>query len=227
MWLKIFKLSEKIQLTSDVYEIIFETEENLSAKPWQFVTFILDKIGWRAYSILEINWNKVKLIVKKRETKDWWRWWSKFICELEIWDTLKWVWPAWHFLLKESNKNKLFIWTWVGLVPLYNQINWSLEKKQWAKLKLLFWVRTKADIFYEDRFKKIKETNPNFDYSISLSREDISWYHSWYTTDLIDNETVKEFEEYYLCWAPSVVDYAVEKLKSLWVSEENIFYEKY
>lgn len=227
MWLKIFKLIEKNKLTSDVYEMIFESEENMSAKPWQFVTFILDKIGWRAYSVLEVNWNKVKLIIKKREVKDWWRWWSKFICELEIWDNLKWVWPAWHFLLQENSKNKLFIWTWVGLVPLYNQINWSLQKKQLAKLKLLFWVRTKADVFYEEKFKNIKETNPNFDYSISLSREDILWYHNWYTTDLIDEETVKEFEEYYLCWAPSVVDCAVEKLKNLWVSEEAIFYEKY
>lgn len=227
MGIKLFKLTEKIQLTSDVYEMIFEAEENLVTKPWQFITFILDKIWWRAYSILEIDWNKVKLIIKKREKENGWRWWSKFICELEVWETLKWVWPAGHFLLKDNSKNKLFIWTGVGIVPLYNQLNWCLSQYRETKVKLLFWVRTKDDIFYEEKLRKIKKDNKNFDYTICLSRDSWEWYYNWYTTDLINEETVKEFEEYYLCWAPAVVDSAVEKLKSLWVGEDAIFYEKY
>jgi NAD(P)H-flavin reductase len=45
--LKNFKLIEKNKLTSDVYELIFETEDNNFKKIFksgQFVTFILDKI---------------------------------------------------------------------------------------------------------------------------------------------------------------------------------------
>jgi len=119
-----FKLIEKKNLTNDVYELVFCWEKELEIKPWQFITFLLDKIGWRAYSILEIKWDKIILIIKKRELENWWRWWSKLICETKIWENLKWVGPAGHFILQENNKNKLFLWTWTWIVPLYNQILW-------------------------------------------------------------------------------------------------------
>jgi hypothetical protein len=53
--------------------------------PWQFITFILPKIWWRAYSILKLKWKEITLIIKKRELDEWGRWWSKYICEKDIW----------------------------------------------------------------------------------------------------------------------------------------------
>ena len=103
-----FKIIEKKNLTNDVYEIVFEWETELEMKPWQFVTFLLPEIGWRAYSILEQNWNKIVLIIKKRELENGWRWGSKYICERKVWEELKTVGPAGHFVLQENTKNKLF-----------------------------------------------------------------------------------------------------------------------
>lgn len=227
MGVKNFKLIEKKALTHDVFELVFETDEKFVIKSWQFITFLLDKIWWRAYSILSLEKEKVSFIIKKRELENGWRWWSKFICELKIGETLKWVWPAGHFLLQENNKNKLFIWTGTWIVPLWNQINWSLKENIDYKSKLLFWLKTKDDVFYEEELKKLKEKNKNFDYDICLSRENLDLYHKWYTVDLIDKNTIKEFEEFYICWAPAMIDSTIEKLKNLWVSEENIFFEKY
>jgi len=220
-----FKVIEKNNLTKDVYEIVFEWEKLLEMLPWQFVTFILDKIWWRAYSILELKWKKIVLIIKKWELDNWWRWGSKFICNLKIWDIIKWVWPAWHFLLKETEKNKLFIWTWTWLVPLYNQIILALEKWLNSKLKLIFWVRTINDLFYIKQFEELKNQNSNFDFEIYLSRDKDTKYNSWYVTDFLNKENTQDFEEFYICWAPGMIDSATEILEKNWKTE--IYFEKY
>lgn len=233
-----FKLIEKKNLTPNVYEMVFSGEKELIMKPGQFITFLLDKIWGRAYSILKMKWKELVLIIKKRELKDGWRWWSKLICELNIWDSLKWVWPAGHFLLKENTQNKLFIGTWTWFVPLYNMILWELEKNNSNKLYFTFWVREKEDVFYIEELEKIKNKYPNFDYGIYISRvKDLHIFElkypnskilSWYTTNYLTKKNLDNIREYYICWAPMMIESTVKKLINLWFKEkENIFYEKY
>lgn len=222
-----FKLINKKNLTYNVYELTFEWEKKLEIKPWQFITFLLEKIWGRAYSILKIEWNNLVLIIKKRELEEWWRWWSKFICELNIWESLKWVWPAWHFILKENTKNKLFLWTGTWFVPLYNQIIWWLEAKLNCNFKLIFWARTLNDLFYIDELNELKNKNSNFDFEVFLSREDKHNYKNWYITDFINNDTKNIFEEVYICGTPNMIDSSIEILQKAWFEKENIFTEKY
>lgn len=233
-----FKLIEKINLTHNVFEMVFDWKNDLEMKPWQFITFLLDNIWWRAYSILKIDWNKIILIIKKRELDEWWRWWSKLICELNIWEELKWVWPAGHFTLKENYLNKLFIWTWTWLVPLYNMIVSELEKNQKNKVKFIFWVREENDIFYINELEKLQNKYPNFKFEIYISRvKDLHKYqnihpnlkiHSWYNTNNLTKYNISEFNEVYICWAPSMIESSINKLVELWFNkDENIFYEKY
>lgn len=233
-----FKLIDKKNLTHNVFEMVFKWDNELKMKSWQFVTFLLEKIWWRAYSILKIDWNNIVLIIKKRELDEWWRWWSKLICELSIWDELKWVWPAGHFILKENNKSKLFIWTGTWLVPLYNMIICELEKKSENKIKFIFWVREETDTFYIDELEKIKKQYSNFEFEIYISRvKDLHRYqnehpnikiNSWYTTNNLLKKNTSEFKEVYICWAPTMIEWAIEKLINLWfIENETIFYEKY
>jgi NAD(P)H-flavin reductase len=42
--MQLFTLIEKKQLTHDVFELIFESENKIDLLPGQFITFILDKI---------------------------------------------------------------------------------------------------------------------------------------------------------------------------------------
>lgn len=222
-----FKLIEKKNLTENVFEMIFEWEKELKMLPWQFITFLLDKIWWRAYSILKLEWDKIILIIKKRELDDWGRWWSKLICDLNIWESLKWVWPAWHFVLKENNANKLFICTWTWFVPLYNQILWALESKQDCKLKILFWVRNEKDLFYVKELESLKNENTNFDYEVFLSKENVEWIINWYTTDYLTKENCSKYDEFYICWAPTMIENSIKLLENNWVDSDVIFFEKY
>ena len=227
MTFKQFKLIKKTKLNHSIYELVFESNESFSFIHWQFITFILPWIWWRAYSVLEVNNKNLTLLIKKREKIDGWRWWSIFICEREIWDILEWVWPTGHFILKNNNKNKLFIWTGTGFVPLYNQILWSLKEKQNCNLKMIFWSRYLEDLFYLDEIKKLKNRYSNFDYEIYLSKENIKLYEKWYVIDYLTKNNIADFKEFYICWIPSMIDSAKEILKNLWIKKENIFTEKY
>lgn len=213
-------------LTFDVYELEFLGENEINIIPWQFVTFMIDWIWARAYSVLEKNWKNLKFIIKKIEIENWWRWWSKFLCEQKIWSELKWIWPSWHFITKENEKNKLFLWTWTGFVPLFAQIKNLLEKNFSLKIKFVFWVRTSKDLFYLEELKNLKENFSNFDFEIYLSREENPDFKKWYIIDEIKNlENI--FSEAYICWSSSMVDSAKEELLKNWFLEENIFDEKY
>jgi len=233
-----FEIIEKKNLTQDVFEITFEWEYELKMKPWQFITFLLDKIGGRAYSILKVEWKKLILIIKKRELENWWRWGSKYICEREIWEKLKWVGPAGHFLLQNNNENKLFIWTGTWFVPLYNMILTELENNNSNKIFFTFWVREKEDVFYINELEKIKKNYSNFDFEIYISRvKDLHLFElkypntkilSWYTTNHLTKKNIENTGEFYICWAPMMIESTIEKLKNFWFKEkENIFFEKY
>jgi len=221
-----FKLINKKKLTYNIYELVFNAENRFNFKAWQFITFIIPVWG-RAYSILEENWNEFKLIIKKRESEEWWRWWSKYLCELGIWAIIKWVWPAGHFTLKENDKNKLFLWTGTWFVPLYNQIIYWLKNNFNCNFKIIFWARTKDDLFYIEELENLKSKYNNFDFEIYLSREKIDWINNWYITDFINKNTKKYFEEIYICWAPGMIDNAIEILEKNWIEKNNIFTEKY
>lgn len=220
-----YKITEKNKLTHDIYEMKFESNTDLSFIYWQFITFILPWIWWRAYSVLNIENNQIITLIIKRV--DEWRGWSKFICDSNVWDILKWVWPAWHFTLKQTNNNKLFLWTWTWFVPLYNQIRWSLNLKQDCNLKLVFWLKNSDDIFYENTLNELKSKNNNFDYSYYLSRENDSIHNYWRVTDYLTLENIVQFSEFYICWISQMIDSSIEILTNLWIQKEQIFTEKY
>lgn len=223
--LKKFTLIKKVKLTDDVFEMHFLSDIILDFKSWQFITFILPWIWWRAYSILEIvDWNMIKLIIKRLENG---RWWSKFICDSEIWYVFQWVWPTWHFVLNEVDNNKLFLWTWTWFVPLYNQIIKCLSLWYNSNIKLVFWLRNIWDVFYSDILINLSKYYSNFTFEYFLSKDNIEWFNYWRITSFLLSENIKNFSEFYICWSPMMIDDCIEKLNILWVSNDQIFTEKY
>ena len=161
--------------------------------------------------------------------QDWGRGGSIALCDAKIWEEFKSVWPAGHFVLQENTTNKLFIGTGTGLVPLYNQIIEGLKRDTWERYQLVFWVRYLKDMFYVKEFEELKEKYPDrFYYHLVVSRDEDEWIiKKWYVTDFISKNVVEQYSEYYLCWAPAMIESCQEKLEQLWVSWENVFFEKY
>ncbi|MDQ7009699.1 MAG: hypothetical protein Q9M94_05400 [Candidatus Gracilibacteria bacterium] len=225
--MKQFIITKKINLTPDVFEIHYKSNEEFEIKPGQFITFILPKIGGRAYSILEQNGDKTILIIKRVKENNGGRGGSIFLCDAEVGKTFNGVGPAGHFILKEEDNNKLFIGTGTGLVPLYNQIIAGLERGDKSDYTLLFGIRTKQDIFYKENFEKISEKYSNFKYNIYLSREEVEGTNKGYVTDFLTKQNLEKTNEIYICGAPAMVDSSIKKLEDSSIIKENIYFEKY
>lgn len=220
-------LNKKIKLTSDVYELHYGINDFNNFIPWQFITFLLPEIGWRAYSVLEIRDWSVVLIIKRWKKEDGGRWGSIALCDSKIWDEFKCVWPTWHFTLSQWNSNRCFLWTGTGFVPLYNQFMASLNRGDSNKIKFIFWVKTQDDLFYIEELEKLQNQYNNFSYIIYLSRETANIYEKWYVTDYLTQENIAPYNEFYICWAPAMIEDSIKCLEAYWVEEQNVFFEKY
>ncbi len=217
-------LIKKIKLTQDVYELIFKSENKLGLLPWQFITFNLPSWLKRAYSISYSDWISFEFIIKRLED---WKWWSKEICDLEIWAVLDYIWPIWHFVLKETENNKLFIGTGTGFAPLYFQIKKALELQIKNKIMFLFWVRFLKDLFYQKELIFLKNTYSNFDFKFYLSKEESDFSQKWYVSDSLNKSFISDFDEFYICWSPNMVNDVRIKLENFWINKEMIFFEQY
>ncbi len=225
MWFNNFKLIQKENLTSDVFLLVYEVENDFEIIPGQFVTFMLPKTWFaRAYSVLFKEWNKCYFIIKRLENG---RWWSIEICDYHVWMILKWVWPTWRFVDSKKDNNKLFIGTWTWMVPLYYMIRDLLEKWFWKNIKLILWNREEKDLYYIDQFNEFKNKYPNFEFEIFLSHEEHNIYNNWRVTSFLIKENVSKFDEFYVCWNPYMVDDSIKILQNFWVNDENIIREKY
>ncbi len=222
-------LVRKDLLTTDVFELEYQLSEKKEFIPGQFITFILPGIGGRAYSILEQNNESIILVIKRWSLEMWGRGWSLALCDAEIGSVFKAVGPAGHFILSQSDASRCFLATGTGLVPLYAQIVDGLQKSSDAKYQLVFWVRTSDDLYYIERFEALKEQYPNtFYYHLCVSRDESHGIiHQWYVTDFLSAKSVSDFTEFYICGAPAMIEGCQKKLTELWVSSENIFFEKY
>ena len=220
------ELLDKEKLTDDVFDLKFKVSSDVEVTPWQFCTFVLKsetgKKMRRAYSIANKVENVLSFIIKRLEN---WTGWSKKICDVEIWDTIDWIYPLWTFVLQNEDKPKLFIWTGTGFAPLYFQILESLKRWDKQKIMFVFWVRNLSDVFYKEVLDQIRESYPNFEYSIFLSRDEKDWFQNWYVTDYLNIENTLDFEEFYICWSPAMVIDAKDRLTKIWKS--NIFSEEY
>ncbi|MBB1565343.1 FAD-dependent oxidoreductase [Candidatus Gracilibacteria bacterium] len=214
------------KLTLDVFELDFEGENELKIIPGQFITFMIDGIGARAYSILEKDGKNLKFIIKKVELKEGGRGGSKYLCEMEVGAELKGIGASGHFVFRENNLNKVFFATGTGFVPIFFQIKNALEKGFSGKIKFVFGVRFEKDLFYLEELENLKNIYKNFDFTIYLSREKSKIHKIGYISDEI-KYLKNNFEEAYICGNSEVVDSVKKILLKNDFDERNIFEEKY
>lgn len=223
--LKIFTLKEKKKLTEDVFLLSYEKEgDSFLPLCGQFMTFLLEKSGGKAYSILHSDGKNFDFIVKRLENG---RGGSKEMCDAPIGKKHRVVGPAGHFILKETDKNKLFLGTGTGVVPLYFQSLWILKKWLHCQSKIIFWLREEKDIFLLNELQELKNKNNTFDFEIFLSREENTKYNTGRITNFLTPENIKNFEEFYICWNPAMIESVEEKLFEMGIKKEQIFTEKY
>lgn len=134
----IFTLTEKKQLTHDVYELTFTSSEPSPTKPGQYTLFSLPASGLkRAYSIAHTDGQTFVYIIKQLEGGVG----STEICSLEVGAMLEGLTPLGHFVLRETDTPKLFIGTGTGFAPLYFMVRALEGMRSSVRSHFIFGVR--------------------------------------------------------------------------------------
>ena len=202
-----------VMLTVDVLELTLKVDTPLTIIPWQYILLTLkdfDGEFTRAYSVVENDWDTIKLWIKIRDI---WRWW-RTLKSLKVWDTLKIKWVYGNFVLKTTPNSKVFVATWTGLSPLYNMI---LHTPSSSTNTLLWWAATQAEFYYIDKLRGYK----NLQLELFVSQEEVTWYHH----GRVDASTADYplTTEFYLCWNLAMVTEQIKLLKAKWY--QNVYVE--
>ena len=221
-----FTLISKKELTHDVYELIYSCPDLSKElpKPGQYVMFQLAPGLNRSYSLSGFSSESFTLIIKRvDEGKG-----SPIICDAPIGTIFSGMIPLGHFVLQDTLVSKCFIGTGTGFAPLYCQLLGMTAKNIVdTSVGFIFWVREQRDIFYTDEIVEIGKKFGKFDYQSYLSREQIEGFQHGYVTDWIIPENTGLYEEFYLCGSPAMVKSAREKLETLGITKEKIFWEQF
>jgi NAD(P)H-flavin reductase/ferredoxin/DMSO/TMAO reductase YedYZ heme-binding membrane subunit len=210
------KLVEKKQLTWDVIELVFDTD-NFSAKPWQYVSLQMSDWKWlfyRNYSITDYNNERFKLTIKLLSDGRW----AKFIKKLNVNKKLKFLGWIWSFVLQNTKKKKVFFATSTWISPIISMLKCipdNIEKI------VYFWVRNEEDIFYKELIQSIPNTK--LELLLSWNTESINWNFPVRISEYVYH--VNKESEVYICWNPSMMEKVTHKLLDQWHSKYLIYSE--
>lgn len=223
-------LANKKQLTHDVYELIYDCDEEKIIIPGQFLLCDTDATNSRlrrSYSLADYAWEQIHFIIKALPDG---KGGSKAICEQTLGHSMQVWWPMGSFTLPDSHEEKIvFIGTGTGFAPLYFQAKTLLEKNPTREIVFIFWVREEKDLFYEEVFQEWSEKYPHFTYQLCLSQWTQDRYHRWRVTEYLKNtsQLIQPHCLYSICGNPAMVSEVREILSSGGILKECIFFEQY
>lgn len=247
------KLIKHTQLTSDIFELTFETETNLNFKAGQFITIkIADKAEpcFRGYSISSAPQNNkgvfaiaktnlltthsaeapcvfdicVKTIKNGRG--------SNWLNNLQIGEKINFIGPTGKFTFSKTEKNTIFIATGTGVAPFKSILEDELKNKNTKnKITLLWGLRNTKSIFYENFLNELKKNHENFSFTITLSDQEnhIKWSgkKGRVTDFLLKTKIDPENTETYLCGLKEMIEEVSAILQKKGLPKKAIHFEQY
>ena len=140
------------------------------------------------------------------------------------------------FILKESDRELIYLGGGAGMAPLRSHLSYLFETVNTAR-KVSFWygARSSEDMFYQEYFEKLEAGNPNFSFHVSLSEPkpddklkwNVGFIHEYLLNSYLASHNQPGEIEYYLCGPPAMIEAALKMLKSLGVSDDMIAYDEF
>jgi len=238
-------LLEKIKLTEDVFLLKFsyptDTDPEWNFKAGQYMIFHLQALenghpARRLYSIASTPVQKKSLdfiieIVPNGLG-------SEVVKKMQPGDKLTMQGPAGIFTVKSPERPIVFLATGTGIAPIYSMIKDCLNSKfeiRNSKIFLYWGLKYKKDVYLKNELDNLAEKNPNFQYSICLSREesvkDTHCLKGRVTKGLMllatNYQLLTTNFDFYICGGPHVVESLKEYLLAQGVDKKQIFSEKF
>jgi Na+-transporting NADH:ubiquinone oxidoreductase subunit F len=144
--------------------------------------------------------------------------------------------PYGEFHIKDTANEMVYIGGGAGMAPLRSHIFHLFHTLRTTR-KVSYWygARSLREVFYEEEFRAIEKTYPNFTFHLAMSEplpED-NWtgYTGFIHKVLYDNYLGKHEEpediEYYFCGPPAMNNAVVNMLYNLGVPEENVSFDDF
>lgn len=161
---------------------------------------------------------------------------SSYVFSLKPGDRVTLSGPYGDFFAKPTRREMCFVGGGAGMAPMRSHILHQLEALR-TERRLTFWygARSVSEMFYDEEFKHLAETHPNFSYHVALSDPQpgddwdgpVGFIHQvLYEQYLKGHEDPTEIE-YYLCGPPMMIDAVTTMLDDLGVEPEMIAYDKF
>jgi ferredoxin-NADP reductase len=200
------KLIEKKEIAQEVLDLKFEKPIGFNFLAGQFVQFMIKtdlESVLRSYSIASEPSEEylefcVKLVPNGKG--------AQFFSKLNIGEEAFLRGPEGRFVCLEAHSaTKFFVATGAGIAPIMGMIKQDLKNQISKEVSLLFGVRHKEDIIWQERLEELQNLFNHFSFKITLSKPDKDWTgNSGRVTSHIAS-LLKPEAEYYLCGSLEMV----------------------
>jgi len=225
------RLIESHDIAPLVRHFVFEVPEveRLHFKPGQFVSFsemLEGKKIIRPYSIVSLpDGNRFELCLNLVQEGLF----SPFLFALKPGDAVEMGAPLGFFVIRNPDREALFIATGTGIAPFRPMAPDYLQNPQAKQLTLLFGIRYENSIYYRDDFDNLARRYTNFRFWPTLSRPEPSWTGrtGHIQTHLLEALGDHRDLDVYICGLKAMVDDVRGILKALGFDRKQIIFEKY
>jgi len=231
-------LSVKKQLTNNVFLFSFKLIDpsEINFVPGQYLILKVNNKP-RLYSIASSNLekNKIEFIVELVPDGRA----STYLANLKEGEEVEFCGPAGQFVLRESDKQKIFLVTGTGIAPVRSIFkSYTLHA---TRYKLFWGLKNYKDTYLLDELKQYSNIAiKQFEFKICLSREqnlnmipetDRKYFDLGHIDKCMEKILNSKFlilnSEFYLCGSRNVVDSLKQFLLSKNIPPENIVFEKF
>jgi ferredoxin-NADP reductase len=223
------------QQTHDTRTLRFQVpkERRLSAKPGQFLTFQWTIDGQRvtrSYTISSspTHENYVEITPKRIEDGCV----SVFLNErAKPGLSVEASGPYGRFYFDETlHKSIVLIAAGSGITPMISMLRYIDDLELPTPVTLLYYVRTAADIIFQNEIARLRASLPNFKYEVCLSRPDPAWNgpRGRLTAEFVTRHVIDlNSPTFFLCGPKGFMDNARQILSTLDVNQDQILEESF
>jgi CDP-4-dehydro-6-deoxyglucose reductase len=224
-------LIEAHDIAPEVRHFVFQVPEveSLHFKAGQFVSFqetLGGKKITRPYSIASLpDGNRFELCLNLVHEGIF----SPHLFAMRPGDSVEMSAPLGFFVVRNPDKDGLFIATGTGIAPFRSMTPDYLSHPLAKELTLVFGVRYERNLYYGEEFEALAKRYSKFRFWPTLSRPESSWAGrtGHVQTHLLEALDDRRDLDVYICGLKAMVDDVRGILKALGFDRKQIIFEKY
>ena len=161
---------------------------------------------------------------------------SSYLFGLKSGDRLALAGPYGTFRVRPSDREIVLIGGGVGMAPLRAIAHEQLTATGTPRrISYFYGARSRSDLFYDDEFKALAATHPNFSWTVALSdpQAEDGWtgetgfIHDVALRAYLGNHPAPDACDYYLCGPPLMMQAVITMLDDLGVEPDAIFFDDF